>query len=459
MTIRKLIAKTISIIKNDGPFSLFIKLPRRVWIEFDRHVVGFFHKHLYVYRALRLLRKDTAAKKKALEHGGADKDGTFIVTDIVKSGYAIRSIVPFSAPDGSSYLVDCDVGDNTVSIIPISGRGFHSRRVIRFPEWSAPMAVSAVSVRNRGAHDRLFIASFNLDYTSSALDETYLCYIDYPDGFRNGGKIGDIAKRVIQRNGYYGFRGVSSYETADGTTYIATVDREKDVLYIIELPPGEEDIPPERIHSVSLEYPDRKAEPIFVALVSTPDSDVPFCALSQRDKQDITLVRKTPGGEYEISQRIDIGSASRSSVAAGRFRNADEMDLAIGIWGGDPKEINTVLTGRVGILSPDGRGGYAPPSFFDAGIHTTDVVAGDFDGDGLDELAVLNYGAGLNTRDRIHPGGIQFYKFKGERFELIGEVPAMYPRIGLAIDIDGDGRDELVASLFFEKRLIVVDRL
>ena len=91
------------------------------------------------------------------------------------------------------------------------------------------------------------------------------------------------------------------------------------------------------------------------------------------------------------------------------------------------------------------------------GVNATDAVIGDFDGDGRDEVAVLAYGVGLNHMTRGDEGGILVYKWIDDAWQKAWQIDVPHPRIGLASDIDQDGCQELIVSLFFANRLVVVD--
>jgi hypothetical protein len=115
-----------------------------------------------------------------------------------------------------------------------------------------------------------------------------------------------------------------------------------------------------------------------------------------------------------------------------------------------------VERGELLLVDLDRQGALGGLAVSPAGVHPTDVVAGDFDGDGEVEVAVLNYGSGLGPRDRRHPGGVEIYKDQGGVYRRVARLALPNPRIGAAVDVDRDGVVELVVSLFFERRLVVI---
>jgi hypothetical protein len=55
-------------------------------------------------------------------------------------------------------------------------------------------------------------------------------------------------------------------------------------------------------------------------------------------------------------------------------------------------------TGEVSVLAGDGRGAFAAPANYPAGLTPTALAAADFDGDGRIDLLAANYGSGSVTR-------------------------------------------------------------
>jgi hypothetical protein len=265
----------------------------------------------------------------------------------------------------------------------------------------------------------------------------------------------DSADVLVEREGHWGFRSLNAHETGN-LTYVATVDRLEGYLYILEFPRDTLDPGQIKKHVVDLNYEDRKAIPIFTAILPRTGPNLsPLFIINKQGKNELTFVEKS-GESYRITRRLEIGGVSRSNVAVGHFRNKQLCDAAVALWGGDPSKFYEEAVGKICVLLQNERNEFDEMTCFDGGIHPTDVVAGDFDGDGLDELAVLNYGCGMNHLDRTNPGGVQIFKFRDNAFQKVTDIPLPNPRIGLSYDIDGDGRDELFVSLFFEKKLVLL---
>jgi hypothetical protein len=387
--------------------------------------------------------------------------GCYRIIDIAKVGYAVRSAELIETQD-NKYIVTADVGDDSLSILPLVGGKLGNRNVIRFPEKSAPIGIKAIKHTRNGNSEGLLIAVFNFDATGEKRKNTYVCHAIVADLLKEPADECDIRsssfERILSREGHWGFRCVNCYEALGGTNYIISLDRGADLAWIIELLDApNSSLRDGKIHRVPLGYIDTKAEPIFAAIVpSECQNEAPDFIISQRGKAELTTVSRLNDGEYRIASRVSVGGGSRSSVAVGKFWNRKERGVAVALWGGDPTDLREIAYGKLVVFHFDHKLKCHSPVFVNAGVHPTDIVVGDFDGDGIDELAVLNYGSGLSPMDRIHPGSVQIFKWIDDIFKKVSEINIPYPRIGISADIDDDGRDELLVSLFFEKRLVTI---
>jgi len=361
--------------------------------------------------------------------------GPWIIDSISKIGYATRSLDIFKSEQSGLFMVSADVGDDTVSIIPILKQGFGKRFVIDFSPKSAPVGISVYK-------DHLFVALFNFDSKLEFNSETAFYRLSLTE---REGIISELAgsrEKIISRSGFGGFRCSTSLITSKGL-FVATADRTDGMVYIFLFDPESLELLQTRKVNVG-----DNAEPINIVLKASNEMLELFVSL--RGAQGIIKLQEI--GEVFKQDFLPVKGFSRSSVAIGNFWKDDD-GIAVALWGGSPTNLTEVIQGVVQVFKR-GDGRFTSSFLIPAGIHPTDVVAGDFDGDSVDEIAVLNYGSGLSPSDRIHQGNIHIYKSRGNAFVKIGEIDVPYPRIGKSFDIDGDGKDELFVTLFFEKRLL-----
>ena len=370
--------------------------------------------------------------------------------DVLPAGYAVRSIAYLSDANRPC-LVTADIGNDTMSVIPLEKGRATTRKVIQFPERSTPMYLS--SVKNADGSQGLLACFFNFDQSEESSNKTTVAYIKDIGSIENLGQVetvSDIGEIVLSRNGYWGFRGTKVIEDASGKQYIAAVDRELSQLHI-------------RIGHINQSISNYShtvvdlgegVEPIGINGSLAQDGRPVFYATS-RGEERLLVVKQNEHDQWHLSQSIDVGGLSRSSLAIGCFSRRDEKCVALGTWGGNPEDLNTPHQGQVVIGTLDEAGTITGLETLPGGIHPTDVAAGDLDGDGLDELVVINYGTGLGMKDRRHPGGIDIFKHQGGEWRKVASWALANPRIALIDDIDGDGKLELVVSLFFEERLAV----
>lgn len=370
--------------------------------------------------------------------------------DVLPAGYAVRSIVHLSDADRQC-LVTADIGNDTMSVIPLNRGRATTRKIIQFPERSTPMFLS--SVNNADESKGLLACFFNFDQSEDSSNKTTVAYIKDIGSIENLGRVdavSDIGEIVLSRNGYWGFRGTNVIADASGNQYIAAVDRELSQLHIRM---GHINQPISSYSHTVVDLGDG-VEPIGINGALAQDGRPVFYATS-RGEERLLVVKQNENNQWHLSQSVDVGGLSRSSLAIGCFSRRDEKCVALGTWGGNPEDLNTPRQGQVVIGTLDETGAIARLETLPGGIHPTDVAAGDLDGDGLDELVVINYGTGLGMKDRRHPGGIDIFKCQDGEWRKVASWTLANPRIALIDDIDGDGKLELVVSLFFEERLAV----
>ena len=381
----------------------------------------------------------------------------YCVIDSQDAGYACRSIAKFKNRSGDVSLVTANAGNDTLSIIEIKKSRLLKKRTIQFPEKSTPISIANLPP-SRGS-DRLAVCFFNFDYTNSAFKKTFISCIENVSQFAETNTVTNFDEEmtpIFERDGHWGFRGIKELKFSCDDIRLAAVDRDKSLFRLIR----EKEIKKKNEFSVTTCFLGDKAEPIGVGVRNVPiDLGSPSFYVSLRGRAELVVVALDDDMAPFIIQKKKLRGLSRSSVAVGKFRNTNTSEVALALWGGDPTDLNKVVQGQLVIGTLNENGTIDELTYIDAGTHPTDVVVGDFDGDGLDEIAVLNYGSGLGPTDRTDTGNIQIFKFSNEQFRCIDKIEVANPRIGYAIDIDNDGSDELIVSLFFEKKIIAIKAL
>lgn len=377
--------------------------------------------------------------------------GGYRVVDALPAGYAVRSIIRVVNGD-EQRLITADIGHDTISILPLKAGKVGHRKVIQFPARSTPMFLS--TVKGADGTQGILISFFNFDEMGEYQRDSLIVYVadvTAIEGMKAVACPSDIGEVLLQRDGYWGFRGTTVIETRNDVQYIGAVDREQSRFHLLT---GAFTTAKGNFERREVDL-GAGTEPIGVTASLLSDG-IPVFYVTARNQEDLLVVGQCANDQWRVKQRMAIGGLSRSSVAIGRLKPGRERQVVAVTWGGDPKDINTPHQGKVivGTLAADGM--ISALDSFPAGIHPTDVAVGDLDGDGIDEFAVLNYGTGLGPLDRKEPGSIQIYKFRDDGFQLQAEFVLANPRIAFIDDIDGDGVPELVVSLFFEQRLVVI---
>jgi len=120
------------------------------------------------------------------------------------------------------------------------------------------------------------------------------------------------------------------------------------------------------------------------------DGDGDLDILGVSSSSSISLLRNNGNGTFAASQSISVG-AQLSSVALADFDADGDLDVAV--------SFNPDYS-QIAILKNTGTGAFGSPTVFPTyGVHPSPIFAGDFDGDGDADLAMLSYtiGSGFVT--------------------------------------------------------------
>ena len=126
-----------------------------------------------------------------------------------------------------------------------------------------------------------------------------------------------------------------------------------------------------------------------------------------------------------------------AGVAVGDFNGDGKQDLAVANDGYVPNPSN------VSILLGNGAGNFSAPTNFGVGIQPTSVAVGDFNGDGKQDLAVVNNGAAFNNPSNVSILlGNGAGNFSAATNFDVGRVPQSVA-VG---DFNGDGKQDLAVA-------------
>jgi hypothetical protein len=127
-------------------------------------------------------------------------------------------------------------------------------------------------------------------------------------------------------------------------------------------------------------------------------------------------------------------------VAVGDFNGDGIPDLAVADWG----QIYIGNPGKLWILLGNGDGTFQAPQGYSTGITTAHVAVGDFNGDGILDVVVANSGEYLTGQG----GGVAVLLGNGDgTFQApVNYAAGSYPFSVAVADLNGDGIPDLVVT-------------
>ena len=356
-----------------------------------------------------------------------DGDGTFRSPTSPQAGAGPTALATGDFDgDGRPDMAVVDGDSNQVTILLGSGDGaFRTAQTV--PVGQAPIGIVAGDFNGDGVTD-LAVADYGL---TGPGDVTIL--LGNGDGtFR---ALAPIAAGVNPRNL------VSADFNGDGVPDLAVSDAGSDAVSIL-LGRGDGTF----------------ATPVSVPVGADPrglvagdfDGDGHLdLAVADFGSNAVTILHGLGDGGFVVGATVAVG-LHPYGLAAGDFEGDGHLDLAVtesGYSDLDPDPSAETGGNAVTILHGTGNGSFRIAGAYAAGLRPTDVLAGDFNGDGRPDLAVAN--ALSSTVSILINEGAGVFGV-GETL-AVGAVP-----VGLAsTDLDGDGHADLAVAVEEPSQLAV----
>jgi hypothetical protein len=167
---------------------------------------------------------------------------------------------------------------------------------------------------------------------------------------------------------------------------------------------------------------------------------IPDLAVASGDNTVRVLI-SNGDGSFVTTERVPVGS-NPSSVAVGDFNHDGTLDLAVA------NQNDGTVSVRLGL--GDGTFGFAPNGAIPTGNGARSVVVGDFDGNGTPDLAVVNQGAN-NVSLLLGNGDGTFHSAPGSPLPVGNS-----PRAAAVGDFNRDGIPDLAVPNGFSDTVSVL---
>jgi hypothetical protein len=131
--------------------------------------------------------------------------------------------------------------------------------------------------------------------------------------------------------------------------------------------------------------------PTFLAVGDFNADGFPDLAVTNSASGTVSILRGNGDGTFQDAQTYPTGSGP-VSLAVGDFNRDGSTDLAV---------VNSVFSGTVSILLGKGDGTFQDAQSYAAGYNSASVAVGDFNGDGIPDLVVANQGVPFKANGTV----------------------------------------------------------
>ena len=203
---------------------------------------------------------------------------------------------------------------------------------------------------------------------------------------------------------------------------------------------------------------DRNSEPFSIAVGDFTGDGVLDLAVANSNEGTVSILVNDGAGNFSpaATPTVAVG-VSPLSVVVGDFLGNGKLDLAVvNQFGNDATESSP---GTVSILLGDGTGGFTPAATLPVGYSPYAVAVGDFNGDGVLDLAVAN-SCGNDLLCNNSPGTVSILLGDGTgSFSAAASSPitvGVNPRFVAAGDFNGDGSLDLAVANFNDDTVTIL---
>ena len=160
------------------------------------------------------------------------------------------------------------------------------------------------------------------------------------------------------------------------------------------------------------------------------------------DNQHIVVFLNNGNGTFGPGHQYQAG-LNPSEIAIGDLNGDGFADLAITLHGS-----TTLQDGQLAVLLNDGQGGFGQPQVYTTGLNPNGVVIADFNKDGYNDVAVVNYGYEYNNVSP-YPGSAMIFEGSATGALILSQTVKLGPQAGLLTvgDFNGDGYPDLAINV------------